>query len=120
MEKKFTDSLRGYAFKIMQRDNFICQYCGLDGQRSFDNWLALSWDHLLPKGYLNRNNPDYIVAACNFCNTADNRYFDKEIKKGFDFSTLTPKELIKKRKKAVDSTRRNYKKFWIEKVTSNQ
>jgi hypothetical protein len=77
----FTDSLRGYAAEVLKRDGYKCRYCGLDGKRSFDAWLALSWDHLLPKGDPNRDILDFIVAACNFCNTADNRYFDQAEKK---------------------------------------
>ena len=65
----FTDSLRGYAFETMRRDDFRCRYCGLDGTASFDSWLAFSWDHLLPKGHPNRDNPKFIVAAYSFCNT---------------------------------------------------
>lgn len=71
----FTDALRGYAFAVHQRDGFCCRYCHeIDGTRSFAEWLSLSWDHLLPKGHLHRDDPDYIVTACMFCNTADNRY----------------------------------------------
>jgi hypothetical protein len=64
----FDDSLRGYAFKVHQKDAFNCRYCGLDGKQSFANCLSLSLDHLLPKGHINRNNPDYTVTACLFCN----------------------------------------------------
>ena len=116
MAKKFQDSLRGYAFEVLKRDNFTCQYCGLNGRESFNNWLALSWDHLLPKGSEQRDNPDFIVAACNFCNTADNRYFDKAIKEGHSFENLSPLELVAKRKIAVEKTRKNYKEFWVEEV----
>jgi 5-methylcytosine-specific restriction endonuclease McrA len=113
---KFTDSLRGYAYEVLKRDGFICQYCGLDGTKSFDNWLTLSWDHLLPKGHHNRDNPDYIVAACNFCNTADNRYFDLAEKRGLELNGLSPIELVEQRKNYVRLTRENYFNFWIENV----
>jgi len=33
---KYQDSLRGYGYLIMKRDDFICQYCGYDG-RSFNH-----------------------------------------------------------------------------------
>ncbi len=113
---KYTDSLRGYAFQIHQRDNFKCRYCGADGTKSFDTWLTLSWDHLLPKGHPDRDNPDYIVTACNFCNTADNRYFDLAEKRGLKFDGLTPDELIKQRMLYVHATRQEYKAFWEENV----
>lgn len=112
----FTDSLRGYAFRIHQRDNFTCRYCGVDGQVSFNAWLTLSWDHLLPKGHPNRDNPEYIVTACNFCNTADNRYFDQAIKRGLRFDSMTPAELVAQRLPYVQKTRKGYQLFWEEHV----
>jgi 5-methylcytosine-specific restriction endonuclease McrA len=66
----FTDALRGYALAVHRRDGFQCRYCGLDGAATFAAWLSL-----YPKGRPNRDNPDYLVTACMFCNTADNRYF---------------------------------------------
>lgn len=108
----FTDALRGYAYKIHKRDGFKCRYCRLDGTQSFANWLSLSEDHLLPKGHCDRNNPDYIVTACMFCNTADNRYFDQAVKRGLRFDGLTPDELIEQRLSYVMRTRKGYQDFW--------
>lgn len=108
----YTDALRGYAFPTHQRDSFTCRYCGLDGTQSFANWLALSWDHLLPKGHPNRDNPDYIVTACQFCNTADNRYFDLAARRGLRFDGLTPEELVAQRLNYVKLTRESYRQFW--------
>jgi hypothetical protein len=116
---KFTDALRVYAFRVHGRDNFRCRYCGLDGTLSFANWLSLSWDHLLPKGHRNRDNPDYIVTACMFCNTADNRYFDLAVKRGLRFDGLTPQELVAQRLPYVEETRRKYREFWEQKVRPN-
>lgn len=114
--KKFTDSLRGYAYKIHERDNFKCQYCGIDGSKSFKVWLTLSWDHLLPRNHPDRDNPEYIVTSCQFCNTADNRYFDLAQKRGLIFDGLSRKELVLQRKKYVLKTRISYKEFWEAKV----
>ena len=112
----FTDSLRGYAFHIHKRANFKCRYCGIDGKQSFDTWLTLSWDHLLPKGHPNRDNPDFIVTACNFCNTSDNRYFDLAEKRGLKFDGLTQEELVVQRLPYVQATRKNYTAFWEQHV----
>lgn len=109
---KYDDALRGYARDIHQRDNFTCRYCGLDGKTSFAAWLALSWDHLLPKGHPLRDVPEYIVTACNFCNTADNRYFDLALKRGLSFDGLTPAELVAQRLPYVQKTRASYHTFW--------
>jgi hypothetical protein len=112
----FYDALRGYAFPIHSRDGFCCRYCGLDGSKSFASWLSLSWDHLLPKGHPNRDVLDYIVTACMFCNTADNRYFDLAEKRGLRFEGLTPDELVAQRLSYVEAIRRSYREFWIANV----
>jgi 5-methylcytosine-specific restriction endonuclease McrA len=117
---KPTDSLRGYAFKILQRDHFTCVYCGADGAQSFETWLTLSWDHLLPKGHPQRNNQEYIVAACNFCNTADNRYFDLAEQRGLKFDQLTREELVAQRLPYVLKTRQSYRQFWEENVARRE
>jgi hypothetical protein len=112
----FTDSLRGYAYKIHKRDHFKCCYCGADGSKSFETWLTLSWDHLLPKGHPHRNNPDFIVTACNFCNVADNHYFLKAEKYGLVFHNMTPEALVEQRKKYVETVRQSYRDFWESNV----
>ena len=112
----FTDALRGYAFPVHQRDGFKCRYCGLDGTLSFGAWLSLSWDHLLPKDNPNRNDVDFIVTACMFCNTADNRYFEQAIKRGLIFEGKTPDELVEQRLSYVLKTRSSYEAFWSEHV----
>ena len=71
----FNDALRGYAFIIHMRDGFRCAYCGLDGTESFVNWLTLTQDHLLPKGHRERENKEYIVTACHFCNNGRQSLF---------------------------------------------
>lgn len=113
---KFGDALRGYAFAIHQRDGFRCCYCGLDGTTSFSNWLTLSWDHLLPKGHPSRDDPEYIVTACMFCNVADNRYFDLAEGRGLGFEGLTREALIEQRRPYVEKTRQAYREFWDEHV----
>ncbi len=113
---KFSDALRGYAYDVLKRDNFTCRYCGADGRRSFDAWLSLSWDHLLPKGHSDRDNPDFIVAACNFCNCADNHYFEHAEERGLKFDGLTPDELAAQRLPYVERTRLSYREFWADNV----
>jgi hypothetical protein len=112
----FTDALRGYAFAVHRRDCFRCRYCGLDGTTSFGSWLSLSWDHLLPRGNPQRDNPEFIVTACMFCNTADNRYFDLVERRGLSFDGLTPDQLVAQRLPYVEATRASYQEFWLEHV----
>jgi len=105
---KFGDALRGYAHTILKRDGFRCRYCGLDGT-VWPNWLYLSWDHLLPLGHPQRDNPDYIVAACRFCNEAHNRT-------RLDVEGKTPDELVEQKKPLVLTKRKEYKAFWEAEV----
>lgn len=104
----YCDSLRGYAYKINLRDNFTCVYCGLDG-RQWPNWLFLSWDHLLPKGHPNRNNEDFIVTACRFCNGACNRTI-------FNVENKKPEEIVALKKVAIELVRSSYKNFFNQYV----
>lgn len=104
----FTDSLRGYALAVLRRDNFVCRYCALDG-KVWPNWLYLSWGHLLPIGHLERDNPDFIVAACTFCNTLHNRTV-------FEVSGKSPEELVEQKKVRVLERRDEYQRFWKENV----
>jgi hypothetical protein len=113
---KFDDALRGYSHAVLKRDGFRCRYCGLDGTKSFSAWLNLSWDHLLPKGHPERDNPDYIVAACLFCNAADNRYFDLLEPRALSVEGLTAEELVEQKRPYVEATRGKYEKFWESEV----
>lgn len=113
---KFTDALRGYAFDIHNRDQFKCVYCGLDGTESFDNWIQLSQDHLLPSKYPQREDPEYIVTACSYCNGADNWYFKKANKLRLNFDGLSRQELIDQRMPFVKKVRDDYRGYWTENV----
>lgn len=114
LKMAYDDSLRGYAFPVHKRDGFKCRYCGMDGTGSFDDWLRLSWDHLLPKDHEKRDDHDFIVTACMFCNTADNQYFRHAEKRGLRFDGMTPDELVEQRKPYVMKTRQSYREFWDE------
>ena len=105
----FDDALRGYAHPVLQRDGFRCVYCGLDGAAALDNWLHLSWDHLLPRGHPDRDDQRYIVAACRFCNEVHNRT-------QFDVEGKTPEQIVAMKKEAVLARRADYKEFWEEEV----
>jgi hypothetical protein len=109
----FTDSLRGYGHGTYERDDYTCRYCGADGRKSFDVWLSLSVDHLLPVGHPDREKDEFKVTACRFCNEADNQYFKKY---DLSFDGLTPDELLEQRRPYVQAVRDKYKEFWEENV----
>lgn len=110
------ESLRGYSFPVMKRYNYICQYCRLDGKESLEKWVSLTRDHLLPQGYLNIENDEYIVTACHFCNTLDNHYFKRSIKEGYDFNNKAREELVNRRRIALDTKRKKFVLYWKDNV----
>jgi len=55
--------------KILERDNYVCQYCGLDGRASFENALIMRVDFVVPRARKGKKNPDNLVACCTPCNT---------------------------------------------------
>ena len=62
------DISREEAMKVFRRDRFTCQYCGLDGSRSFENWLILTIDYVHPRAKGGSRKMENLVAACRPCN----------------------------------------------------
>lgn len=104
----FTDALRGYAHAVLKRDGYCCRYCGLDGT-IWPNWLYFSWDHLLPQGHPQRDDPAFIVAACRFCNEAHNRTV-------WEVEGKTPEELVAQKLPFIRAKREEYHAFWEKEV----
>jgi 5-methylcytosine-specific restriction endonuclease McrA len=55
--------------KILERDNYRCRYCGLDGRASFENALVMSIDFVVPRARKGKKEPTNLVACCRPCNT---------------------------------------------------
>ena len=56
------------GLKILERDDYCCQYCGLDGRASFENALVMSVDFVLPRARRGKKDPNNLVACCRPCN----------------------------------------------------
>src|SRR6516225_425743 len=56
------------GLKILERDRYRCQYCGLDGMASFENSLIMSVDFIQPRARRGKKNPENLVTACRPCN----------------------------------------------------
>jgi 5-methylcytosine-specific restriction endonuclease McrA len=54
---------------ILERDQHRCRYCGLDGNASFENALAMSVDFVKPRARKGKKDPNNLVACCRTCNT---------------------------------------------------
>ena len=61
------------GMKILERDKFRCQYCGLDGMASFENSLVMSVDFVVPRAQKGKKEPGNLVAACRPCNLLKGR-----------------------------------------------
>ncbi len=59
---------REEAMKVFKRDNFKCQYCGLDGLHRFEDWLILTLDHIHPHARGGTRTMENLVTACQPCN----------------------------------------------------
>ena len=55
--------------KILERDDYVCRYCGLDGRANFENALVMRVDFVVPRAHKGKKNPSNLVACCTPCNT---------------------------------------------------
>lgn len=56
------------GLKILDRDQYRCRYCGLDGKASFENALVMSVDFVIPRAKKGKKDPENLVACCRPCN----------------------------------------------------
>jgi 5-methylcytosine-specific restriction endonuclease McrA len=54
--------------RILERDQYRCQYCGLDGMSNFENSLLMTVDFVQPRAHKGKKNPENLVTACRPCN----------------------------------------------------
>ena len=59
--------------RILERDQFRCQYCGLDGKASFENALLMGVDFVVPRARRGKKIPHNLVACCRPCNVIKGR-----------------------------------------------
>ena len=53
----------GLRYKIYERDNFTCRYCGV--KLTYEN---ITLDHIVPCCLNGKNNPSNLVTCCHPCN----------------------------------------------------
>jgi 5-methylcytosine-specific restriction endonuclease McrA len=81
--------------KILERDNFVCQYCGLDGRASFENALIMRVDFVVPRARKGKKTASNLVACCVPCNTIKGKRVYASIDKA-KADVLTRREELRK------------------------
>jgi len=61
------------GYRILERDQYRCQYCGLDGLSNFENSLIMTVDFVHPRAHKGKKVPANLVAACRPCNVIKGR-----------------------------------------------
>lgn len=71
----------GYGPPVFEQCGYWCVYCGLDMAASFENWLQLSVDHVVPRQMKDAGfdaalieDITNLVTCCRACNDFGNRY----------------------------------------------
>jgi hypothetical protein len=64
---------RKQGVRILERDQFRCRYCGLDGMASFENALVMGVDFVVARAHKGKNDPRNLVACCRPCNVIKGR-----------------------------------------------
>jgi 5-methylcytosine-specific restriction endonuclease McrA len=60
--------------RVLERDQYRCRYCGLDGAASFENALMMSVDFVVPRAHKGKKDPSNLVACCRPCNILKGRH----------------------------------------------
>jgi 5-methylcytosine-specific restriction endonuclease McrA len=92
---------REEGLKILERDRYRCQYCGLDGLAQFENSLVMSVDFVVPRARKGRKDASNLVTACRPCNLVKGRRIFRNLDEA---------------KAYVSQRREELRKEWDEKV----
>ena len=102
--------------EIISRDKHTCVYCSFKGD-SFEKWLQLSIDHLIPKSQGGNDDFENLVTACNHCNSVTNRYKVSSEITSIDDITIQKKKIIIEKKNIVASHRKSVFQRWYDSVS---
>lgn len=109
-------SLMGYSRDLFRKENYKCVYCGKYFGDSFENWMQLTREHVIPYKQLNgddskyKDDPRNLRAACSICNNMKTRAKFTEFEK-LPFEERVEKTLQAKRKIILDR-RKQFENFY--------
>jgi len=104
-----------------------CAYCGMDFTASYENWVQMALDHVVPTsaGKVISINPDWLedsaskVLACMTCNGYDNRFSLSEDKTCLetleDYFDLRDR-VFSERKKRIENRHQEERRFFDQLV----
>jgi 5-methylcytosine-specific restriction endonuclease McrA len=81
------------GLKILERDQYCCRYCGLDGKASFENALVMAVDFVVPRAHKGKKDAANLVACCRPCNTIKGTKVYKSIEEARKFVLEQREEL---------------------------
>ncbi|HXW55833.1 MAG TPA: HNH endonuclease signature motif containing protein [Candidatus Cybelea sp.] len=93
------------GMSILERDDYRCRYCGLDGRASFENALVMSVDFVVPRARKGRRDPANLVACCRPCNTIKGKRVYRSFDEAKSYVLARRKELRKAWESKTASTR---------------
>lgn len=93
------------GIKILERDDYKCRYCGLDGRASFENALVMSVDFVVPRARKGKKDPANLVACCRPCNMIKGTKVYKNFDEAKTFVLTQREELRKKWQEKTSATR---------------
>ena len=82
--------------KILERDHYRCQYCGLDGMADFANSLVMSVDFVQPRAQKGKKDAKNLVCACRSCNVIKGKRVFKNFEEAKTYVNQRRSELQKK------------------------
>lgn len=94
--------------RILIRDRFICAYCGFDG-RSFNSWMQLTIDHILPQSQDGSDDEDNLITSCPSCNSITSQ---------MTFDTTDKTEIISQKRAKVAKHRLEVFERWRKSITT--
>ena len=120
---------KGYGLQVFKRHGMKCMYCDREMGTSYDAWLSISVDHVIPMSVLKKwgqgfakmvDHVDNCVTCCRSCNefltgyrVDDNAPCSKE-----EFLSLVDMHLARKREHA--QRRHLEEREWYEKRVAKQ
>jgi len=89
-----------YYRRTYVRDNYRCIYCGRDMIASFDDWMSLEIDHLVPSSKEGEVKDDNLVTSCNVCNKLKSNFDPGDLPEDKDQQIEIMREHVLKKRMA--------------------